>query len=231
MYCIQCGVKLADTEKKCPLCGTIPFHPDIQRAEAEPLYPSDCYPVSRISPWGLLWVLTAVFVLSVSTTLLCDLQLSGYMNWSGYVIGALIVGYVVVVLPMWFQKPNPVLLVPCDFACVGVYLLYLNLATNGNWFLTFALPIVGFVGLLSTAIVTLTRYIRRGRLFIYGGAIVATGAFMPMMEFLLNITFMPGRYLLWSYFPMGALVLIGGYLIFLAICKPVRETMRRKFFI
>lgn len=231
MYCIQCGVKLADTEKKCPLCGTIPFHPDLQRPKAESLYPSDRYPVSKISSWGLLWVLTAIFILSVVTTLLCDLQVSGFINWSGYVIGALILGYTVVVLPMWFRKPNPVVLIPCDFVCAGLYLLYLNLATDGNWFLTFALPVVGFTGLLTTTIVTLTRYIRKGRLYIYGGAIIATGGFMPMMEFLLNITFMPGRALLWSYFPMGVLVLIGGYVIFLAICRPARETMRRKFFI
>ena len=37
MYCIQCGVKLADTEKQCPLCGTVVFHPDLPRPEAEPL--------------------------------------------------------------------------------------------------------------------------------------------------------------------------------------------------
>ena len=31
MYCVKCGVELADSEKKCPLCGTPVFHPDIPR--------------------------------------------------------------------------------------------------------------------------------------------------------------------------------------------------------
>ena len=26
MYCIKCGVELADSEKVCPLCGTRVFH-------------------------------------------------------------------------------------------------------------------------------------------------------------------------------------------------------------
>ena len=44
MYCINCGVKLADSEKRCPLCGTVPYHPDIVRQEGQALYPQDRYP-------------------------------------------------------------------------------------------------------------------------------------------------------------------------------------------
>ena len=29
MYCIKCGVELADSERVCPLCGTRVFHPDL----------------------------------------------------------------------------------------------------------------------------------------------------------------------------------------------------------
>ena len=39
MYCIKCGVKLADSEKKCPLCNTVVYHPDLQQNEVKPLYP------------------------------------------------------------------------------------------------------------------------------------------------------------------------------------------------
>ena len=31
MYCIKCGVELADSEKKCPLCGTVVFNPELSR--------------------------------------------------------------------------------------------------------------------------------------------------------------------------------------------------------
>ena len=31
MYCANCGVKLADSEKVCPLCKTVAYHPDIKR--------------------------------------------------------------------------------------------------------------------------------------------------------------------------------------------------------
>ena len=37
MYCIKCGVKLADTEKKCPLCGTVVYHPEFPPQNAKEL--------------------------------------------------------------------------------------------------------------------------------------------------------------------------------------------------
>lgn len=231
MYCITCGVKLSDTEKQCPLCGTIPFHPDIVMPDALPLFPQERNPHTKVSPWGILWVVSGLMVVAILTVLLCDLQLSGSVTWSGYVIGGLGVCYVTFLLPLWFKRPNPAIFVPCAFVAIGLYLLYINLATGGHWFLSFAFPVVGFFGVLLTTVTTLLRYIRKGRLYIYGGGFIALGGFMPLMEFLLNHTFLNGKQLLWAYFPMGALVLFGGFLVFLALCRPAREVMTRKFFI
>ncbi len=232
MYCIKCGVKLMEENKPCPLCNTVPYHPDIEAVEATPLYPADRFPPAQVSPKGALIVIsTIVFLMPMVITLLCDLQISGQVTWSGYVIGALLSLYVMCVLPYWFRKPNPVVFVPCGFAAVGVYLLYINLATGGAWFLSFALPIVGWIGLVVTAVVTLLRYVKRGVLYIIGGAQIAIGAFMPVMELLLNITFHRPMVFLWSVYPLAALVLLGGMLIFLAIYRPARETMERKFFL
>ena len=60
------------------------------------------------------------------------------IGWFGYVAGALLMTYIAFALPMWFDKPNPVVLVPCNFAALTLYLFYINFATCGDWFLTFA---------------------------------------------------------------------------------------------
>ena len=66
----------------------------------------------------------------------------------------------------------------------------------------------------------------------YYGAIIALGAFMPLMGFLINLTFFhASNFALWSLYPMTALVFLGCLLIFIAICKPAREWLERKFFI
>lgn len=231
MYCIQCGVKLADTETCCPLCRTKVYHPDIPLAPEETAYPAHRHP--EVQPRSFLApvMLTVLFLLPMIVVAQCDLLFNKSITWSGFVIGAFGLLYVMLVLPAWFRKPNPVIFVPCTFGALGLYLLYIDLAVNGHWFLTFALPVTGGVGLIVTAVVALVRYVKKGQLYVFGGACIALGALMLLMEFLLELTFDIGYFVGWSLYPLTALVLLGGFLIFLAINRPARETMERKLFI
>lgn len=231
MYCIKCGVALADTEKQCPLCGITVFHPELTQESAAPLYPHDRMPAQQVNSWGLLLIVSVLFLLPISICLVCDIQINGRLLWSGYVVGALAVLYVTAVLPSWFSHPNPVIFVPASFAAVGVYLLYINYATHGDWFLSFALPVTGYLGILVTAVVTLRRYIRRGKLFVYGGASLALGGFMLLLEFLLHITFgLPGIGT-WSPYPLIVFFLLGATMLLVAICPPLRDSLAKKFFL
>lgn len=231
MYCIHCGVKLADTEKCCPLCGTEVFHPEFIRENVSPLYPEDREPAPQVNSRAAQIVWTTMTLIALLTTLLIDLQINDRITWSGFVAGALLMCYVWLILPFWFRKPNPVIFVPCGFTATGLYLLYINLATGGSWFLSFAFPVTGYTGLVITAVVVLLRYLPRAGLYIIGGAGIALGIFMPLMEFLICITFVRPRFVGWSLYPFVALVLLGGMLIFLAIYRPARETMERKLFV
>jgi hypothetical protein len=143
----------------------------------------------------------------------------------------LITGYIFIVLPSWFKNPNPVIFVPIDFTVAGVFLLYISLYTKGGWFLSFAFPVVGGIGLLVTALTVLLKYLKKGKLFAIGGFFMLLGAFMMLAEFMMIITFKVGRFLGWSIYPLVSLGMIGAFLIFLAIYRPARELMERKFFI
>lgn len=231
MYCVNCGVKLGDAEKSCPLCGTAVFHPDIPHPRGEPLYPADRFPAPQVSSRGGQIILTALFLIPLMICVQCDLLVKGSITWSGYVAGALVMAYTVLVLPRWFRRPNPVIFCPVNFAVAALYLLYISIATGGNWFLSFALPVTAGVGLICTAVTALLRYLRRGRLYIFGGALIALGGFMLLVEFLLCITFEPIRFYGWSLYPLSALVVLGGMLIFLAINRRAREKMEKRFFI
>lgn len=229
MYCVNCGVKLADTEKKCPLCNTEVYHPDIKRAPVRPLYPENNMP--RLKPLSKAFngTVLILFFIPVFISFLSDWQTDGVLNWFGFVAGALALGYVAFALPLWFAKPNPVIFVPCNFAAVALYLLYIDLQISGGWFLSFAFPVTGAFCLITTAVVALLYYLKKGRLYIWGSALISVGLFMPLMEFLLNLTFRL-EYIGWSFYPLIVLVLLGGALIYLAINRSAREMMERKLF-
>ena len=231
MYCVKCGVELADSEKKCPLCGTPVFHPDIERKPAEPPFPPDRRHAENVSRVGILFVLTVLFVLPAAICLLCDWRINGGIVWSGYAAGGIALLYILVLLPMWFRHPNPVIFVPVDFVAIGLYLLYIDLATGGHWFLSFACPVTGAIGVLVTAVVALTRYLHAGYLYIYGGGLILGGALAMLIEFLLNLTFQVHETFFWSFYPLVAGVLLGLMLIVIAVCKPLRESLRKKFFL
>lgn len=229
MYCVKCGVKLADTEKKCPLCHTVVYHPDFENKVDRTLYPSNRLPKNTSGSKALNGAVIILFLIPLFVCFAADLHLDGHLEWFGYVAGALMLTYIAFALPMWFRKPNPVIFVPCSFAAAGVYLLYINLATGGAWFLSFAFPVLGGLCLITCTVVTLLYYLRRGRLYIIGGAFMGLGAFMLLIEYLMDVTFHL-RFVGWSVYPLCVLILFGGLLIYFAINRAAREIMERKLF-
>lgn len=229
MYCVNCGVKLADTEKKCPLCETTVYHPELRQAAVEPLYPENKMPDLKAGTKALCGAMVIVFMIPLMICFFADLLYDGSLDWFGYAAGALAIAYVMFALPLWFNKPNPVIFAPCNFLATGLYLLYIDLSTSGNWFLSFAFPVTGGLCLIVCAVVTLLYYLRRGRLYVFGGMFIALGAFTLLIEFLMDLTF-DISFIGWSVYPLAALVLFGCLLIYLAISRPAREVLKRKFF-
>lgn len=231
MYCVNCGVKLADTEKQCPLCQTSVYHPEIEPRQVAGTYPEKRYPKDEPHSLGLPVLATAMILIPFLMVLFSDLWENKGITWSGYVMGALVLGYIIFILPLWFKKSYPVIFVPCWFVAAGLYLLYINYATGSHWFLGFAFPVLCSSGVIITTVVVLLQYVRRGKLYIFGGATMAVGAVIPLIEILLSHTFPKSQFIGWSFYPLASLVLIGGLLIFLGICRPAREYMERKFFV
>ena len=229
MYCVKCGVKLADTEEKCPLCDTALGAPIVRREPGKTLYPQNRYPKASVKHGAVNGAILFLFMIPLLVTFFVDLQ-TGHLDWFWYVSGALVVTYVVLALPMWFRRPNPVIFVPCGFGAAALYLWLIQMLTQGNWFFSFALPVTAAFGLIVTTVVVLLRYVRKGRLYILGGAMITMGAVMVLMEVLLTVTFSV-PFAGWSVYPLIVLALLGGMLIFLAINSTARERMERKFFI
>ena len=227
MYCANCGVKLADTEKRCPLCGTKAYHPDINRPEVDPLFPQDFVTKKELSKATIHIIILTLFLVPILVTLYADLYITKAITWSAYVILSLLLAYVAIVLPLWFKKRSPAVFVPIDFVCVAFLLHYINYATNGNWFLTFAFPLVTYLGVIVTAFTVLLYYLRRGYLYVIGGFFIALGLFMDVIELFLMITFKT-NFDGWSLYPMIPLVLMGLGMIAIAISRNARAVLARK---
>ena len=229
MYCVNCGVKLENSEDICPLCDTKVHHPDIKIETEKQLYPKNRMPEIKHRSGAFNGAVIIMFLIPTVVSFLADFHFDREIKWFGYVLGALVMGYTAFALPLWFKKPNPVIFTPCVFAEAIGYLLYINCITEGDWFLSFAFPVAGGFGIIATTVVTLLYYLKKGKLYIWGGAFSITGGFIMLIEFFMSITF-DTKFFGWSIYPLSVLILLGGLMFYLAINKSAREVMERKLF-
>jgi hypothetical protein len=230
MYCVKCGVELADSERSCPLCGTAVYHPDIIREEGDLPYPPYKPTPRRLRRRVFLFVLAIVFVAVIIQLVICNIAITGRLTWAHYASGAIALAYLVVFLPMWFLKPNPVIFVPTGFAAIALFLFQCNYLSNGAWFWRFALPLLLGMAIIASALAALLRYVKRGYFFIFGGAVIALGLYVLAVEFLLYVNFLPSFYF-WSVYPLISCFLCGMGLIVIGIVPAFREAFQKRFFI
>lgn len=227
MYCANCGVKLADTEQNCPLCGTEAYHPSIERPEVAPLYPKDYIPKNELSKTTIHIIILTLFLIPIFVTFYSDFYLNRALTWSPFVMFALGLLYIIAILPSWFKKPTPAVFVPLDFFMIALYLHYINFATDGDWFLTLAFPLVTYLGLIVTAAAVLLYYLKKGHLYVLGAFFIALGFYMDIIELFLMVTFKMS-FDGWSLYPMIPLVLMGLALIAISISRNARSILARK---
>ena len=84
-YCVNCGVKLASSERKCPLCNTRVINPNIKDGDIESNYPDRLDKISNINFKYVAKLIIIVLLGLGITMLLCDLIFSGSITWSIYV--------------------------------------------------------------------------------------------------------------------------------------------------
>ena len=167
-----------------------------------------------------MFVVSVCMLLPAVISVLCDWRINGRITWSGFAVGGLVLLYILAALPMWYKRPDPVIFVPVDFAAIALFLLYVNYATGGHWYLSFALPVTGAAALLVCAMVTLLKYLPGAALYICGGALILSGVLAVLVEFLLNLTFGLHDTFLWSIYPLAVGVVLGAMLLVIAVANP-----------
>ncbi len=230
MYCVKCGVRMSEGQTLCPICGTRVYHPDIKN-EGEPTYPKKPFKSEEFNPKGVLFVITVIMAVAMLVPLLFELTWHMSINWSGYAVGGILLAYIFFILPFWFKKGTPAIFAPCDVLAIVLYLHYINYQVEGNWFLYFAMPLTVLLGVIVTAVIVLAKYIRRGWLYIFGGGLIALGLWTVAIEHLIHVVFGIRSPVVWSSCSFSTLFLFGMMLIIIAIVKPLRESLRRIFFV
>ena len=85
-YCVNCGVKLKQSEKVCPLCNTKVINQNNLKDKFTPAYSQVVEKHKGINKKYLCELITVVLICTAIITVLCDLIFTGNITWSIYVI-------------------------------------------------------------------------------------------------------------------------------------------------
>lgn len=156
-YCVNCGVELRESERKCPLCDTTVVNPNHSfNEDAKPAYPIALYAERMNENRKLTFVLASVlFLLPVGICFVCDLVLNNDLSWSWYVFGGVGMLWIMLFPPIILKRNKASISLFCD--TVGMLaLLYLverrsliESTETKEWFFPLAMPIVLTVAVLA----------------------------------------------------------------------------------
>lgn len=147
-YCVNCGVELAASEKRCPLCGVEVINPvsPFDPTAASP-YPARHEAIRhRIIRVVAATVLSLIMAIPLVIVLLLDLIKDGRMDWSLIPAASIALAFMVFVFPCLFRKPRVWLFMIFGTLEIAVFLLALKFILGGDWYFLFALPLTVLTG-------------------------------------------------------------------------------------
>ncbi len=229
-YCVNCGVELDATLKKCPLCETKVYHPDKEESPAtEQTFPKKKGEVEEVSQKeGIIFVSVLLLTIAVTCTLL-NILVYNSNRWSVPVIGICITLWVFFMAAVFSNKITIYGMLLADAVAIGNCIFMVSLITENNrWYYQIGLPIVIVLfGLLEISVFVC----KRCKVALLAGTIcffVITAGLCMTTELALDWYFNQVVALSWSAIVLTACAIIVVFLILILMMGRLRNNIRRR---
>lgn len=231
-YCVHCGVKLGEAEKKCPLCQTEVIDPSTPHDERAPRKP---YPVRSFEQTLLInrrysvSLVSLLLLVPAGICMLLDL-LDGELTWGIYPAGVLVLIWIASTVLLLMHKHRIYGTVLITGGTLAAYLYMVELLSNTEgWFLPIVLPVL----LLTLAFLCLMIWmIRSGKLRILhliSAGLIEIGILCFVVE-LLCVLSVPGKTsFTWSLFVIMPCFFLALLLYVISRNGPLSTELKRRF--
>ena len=145
-YCVNCGVKLAEAEEKCPLCQcpvVNPMQAQKPTEEIERPYPQRRDTLKNIvDKKFVVAVASMLYVIPLLVCILVDRMLNGTLSWSIIAIAGIVLSWAIFFQPALFDKKYLVLYTAVDLGLlIGLFYIIGWYTGNYSWIAILAIPI------------------------------------------------------------------------------------------
>jgi len=231
-YCVNCGVELGESEKKCILCDCEVVNPKKPfTGEENSLYPAKSNEqISKGNRKFYSILITLFLILPSAISFFLNILYFDEILWSVYVIGAFTFLWVCIVPPILFKYFSSFLFLLMDYiSLLAIIFIIENLFFDYNWFLNLALPMITVLWILISIIVVLGgKKIIKG-FQIPGLIIISAGILCIAIDLFINLKYLTIIKISWSVFVIIPTVIIGLIIILIERNTSVKEELIKRF--
>ncbi|MBQ8182387.1 MAG: hypothetical protein IJ025_00610 [Clostridia bacterium] len=149
-YCVNCGVELDSTAKKCALCDTPVYNPALKSTNNEPT-PFSRIPMipTNIKQKFVALIITYILLIPNIVCTLINLLVNPHNLWFVYVLSSSFLVWVVFIFPFFTKKLHPYIMWAFDTITIALYVFVFHAKNLGGekWYLGIALPTILTVSL------------------------------------------------------------------------------------
>lgn len=233
-YCVNCGVKLEQSEGKCPLCSVVvqnPMEPYDPRAKKP--YPARTAEQNlEINKKYYAFLMAVIFLIPALILLFLDLLPNLALTWSLYPVGALLMTFVFAVVPALVKKYRLYWSIVLDSAALCAYLKLIEFLTqSGRWFSAIAFPLIILAGLMLLAMTASVRQNLLKGLLVPAVGTMLVGILAVAAELLISSNERHALTLEWSLYVLVPCFLVGLSMLILHLNQPLRSELHRRLHI
>lgn len=229
-YCVNCGVELDASAKRCALCNTPVINPnELKKLESVTPFPQEKGQVETVKrkDMGIL-LTTVVCATAVTCGLLNALVFPGTL-WSLAVIGVCVILWVIMIPAVIYTKQPIYVSLLFDGAAVALYLYMLAyMIGNDEWFWGLGLPIVIWLTVIAELLTVSVRKFPRSFLTVSLYILTVTAMLCVGLEVLIDRFVGGGIALGWSAVVLTVCAIVDIAIITLLSRRRLRDAVRRR---
>jgi len=233
-YCVNCGVELEKTIKKCPLCGTEVKNPNYPVDTVSPKpYPPNRASLKQVDSRETALLISLILAAPSIACAVMNFFIFGRGTWSLHVIGICGILWTIIVPPLIFRKMTKLVGIVLDASVILLYIyaFVIQFGDKTGWYKEVAVPIVVLLSVLILILMGIFDYYRPPILINFMSILGAAGIFCMGIEAVVGLHIHNEIRFIWSAVVMICCLLIIIPLGIVVTRPKMREEVRRRLHI
>lgn len=227
-YCVNCGVKLKSSEKKCPLCKTKVINPNDKINSYEELYSKQIENFKNINYKYILRLIIIIFSLISIIVLLLDYIMSKKITWSAYVIFSIV--YLTCNFQYVLQK-NIYLSHILELLGTELFMFIIAYFNDGiSWYIYLVAP---FIFILWTHVLLFTILIRTKRINVFRKLslwLLLNSISLLVIECVIDLYKYNNIVLNWSIFAFIPITILALIVLYISFNSRIMDEIKQRIF-